>query len=116
MKTLQDLYNEILASDELKAEFAQSMETKASAVAFLEKHGCSATADELKAFLEEQFAAQAGEMSEEDLEAVAGGFVSGSRLGWLGELVLSFAAIGGCIIYSVVERTITESKNQCEWQ
>ena len=72
MKTLQDLYTEIMASDELKKAFAQA--AKDNKVAdFLKAQGCDATEDEFKAFLTEK-AKDDKALSEEDLENVAGGW------------------------------------------
>ena len=73
MKTLQDLYTEIMASDELKKAFAQA--AKDNKVAdFLKAQGCDATEDEFKAFLTEK-AKDDKALSEEDLENVAGGLI-----------------------------------------
>ena len=71
MKTLQDLYTEIVASEELKKAVAQA--AKDNKVAdFLKAQGCDATEDEFKAFLVEK-AKDDKALSEEDLENVAGG-------------------------------------------
>jgi len=71
MKTLNELYAEVTASDALKAEFL-ALKTPEEIVDFAKKHGCDATLDDIKAFFEEKQKA-AGELSEEDLEQVAGG-------------------------------------------
>ena len=68
MKTLQELYNEIIGSEELKAAFAEA--AKGGKVAeFLKAHGCEATTEELTAFLK----SQTGELSDEELDNAAGG-------------------------------------------
>ena len=69
MKTLQELYSEIIASDELKAAFAEAAKS-GKALDFLKDHGCEATEEELKAFLS---AKNSGEISDEELDNVAGG-------------------------------------------
>ena len=76
MKTLQDLYKEVMASEELKKAFAQAAkDNKVSD--FLKAQGCDATEDEFKAFLTEKAKTDKA-LSEEDLENVAGGlFVTG---------------------------------------
>ena len=51
MKTLQELYNEVIASDELKKEFLEAGKN-GKAEEFIKVHGCDATLDEIKAFLE----------------------------------------------------------------
>ena len=71
MKTLQDLYKEVMASDELKAAFAQAAKDKKVAD-FLKANGCDATEEEFKTFLAEKAGSDKA-LSEEDLENVAGG-------------------------------------------
>ena len=55
MKTLQELYKEVIASDELKQEFMEAAKDKENGQKnveeFLKKHECDATFDELKTFL-----------------------------------------------------------------
>ena len=43
MKTLEELYNEVMASDELKKEFCSLLPEEVEG--FAEKHGCKATLD-----------------------------------------------------------------------
>ena len=76
VKTLQELYEEIKASDELKKAFAEAV--KAGKVTeFLKAHDCDATVDELKEFVAEKAAQDSKlELSDEELEKVAGGFCS----------------------------------------
>ena len=71
MKTLQELYSEVMNSDALKTEFLALTEPE-QILAFAEKNGCTATMDEIRSFFEEKSAA-AGELSEEELAQVAGG-------------------------------------------
>ena len=72
MKTLQDLYTEVMASEELKKAFAQA--AKDNKVAdFLKAQGCDATEDEFKAFLVEK-AKDDKALSDDELENVAGGW------------------------------------------
>lgn len=68
MKTLEELYQEVLPSDELKNAFAEAMQ-KNSAEAFLKANGCEAAKEELKAFLLEK----QNELTEEELDSVSGG-------------------------------------------
>ena len=71
MKTLQDLYTEVMESNELKAAFVQA--TNDNKIAdFLKAHGCEATEDDLKAFFEEK-TKDDQPLSEDELENVAGG-------------------------------------------
>ena len=69
MKTLQELYDEVMASDELKAAFAEAAKG-GKAEEFLKARGCEATAEELTAFLKGQ---STKELSDEELDNVAGG-------------------------------------------
>ena len=71
MKTLQELYNEVIQSDELKKEFLETAKN-GKAEDFIKAHGCDATLDEIKAFLEEQTKSDK-ELSADELENVAGG-------------------------------------------
>ena len=61
MKTLQELYNEIIASDELKTAFAEAAKG-GKTMEFLKAQGCEATVEELAAFLKDQ---TTGEISDE---------------------------------------------------
>lgn len=68
MKTLEELYQEILANEELQKSFAEAME-KDSAENFLKANGCEAAKEELEAFLRGKH----GELTDEALDGVAGG-------------------------------------------
>ena len=103
MKALQALYDEIIASDELKKEFSESIATKEDVAAFLKRHECSATADELIEFIKEKLPASGRKMSEEELSAVAGGKVSPF------DVVTTIATVFGCIAISV------NSDSPCIW-
>ena len=51
MKTLQELYNEIVASDEQKKAFVEAM--KAGKLEdFLKAHGCEAAVEEVREYIE----------------------------------------------------------------
>ena len=63
------MYNEILASEELKAAFAEAAKSSKTEE-FLKEKGCEVTAEELTAFLKDQ---PWGELSDEELDNVAGG-------------------------------------------
>ncbi|MEE5993515.1 MAG: hypothetical protein V3G42_09775 [Oscillospiraceae bacterium] len=71
MKTLQELYHEVIKSDELKKEFLEAGKN-GKAEEFIKAHGCDATLDEIKDFLEAQAKADK-ELSADELENVAGG-------------------------------------------
>ena len=76
MKTLEELCKEVMASEELKKEFCALKPDEVEG--FAEKHGCKATLDEIKTFLTEK-AKSEGEVSEEDVEQIAGGKVVKGR-------------------------------------
>ena len=91
MKTLQELYTEIMGSDELKKAFVEA--AKGGKVAdFLKANGCEATAEEIKAFLQEK-ADQP--LSDEELDSAAGGGCSKTSQdeGYLSALTVGL----GCI-------------------
>ena len=71
MKTIQELYNEIMASQELKAQFIEAAKA-GKQEAFLKEHGCEATLEEVKAFLEAK-AREDAPLSMDELDNAAGG-------------------------------------------
>ena len=70
MKTIEEMYNEVLASEELKKEFLSLKPEEVEG--FAAKNGCKAGLDEIKAFFEDK-KNQAGALSDEELDQVAGG-------------------------------------------
>ncbi len=70
MKTIEELYNEINASEELK-KAVPKIEDKEALAVFLKEHGCEASVDEFEKFVESQ---SEGELEDDAAEAVAGGF------------------------------------------
>ncbi len=73
MKTAQELYDEIIASDELKKAFAEAM--KAGKLEdFLKAQDCDIAEEEIKEFIEAKAAEDAPiDLSEDELKHVAGG-------------------------------------------
>ena len=71
MKTLEELYTEVMGSEELKAAFVAAVKEKKIAE-FLKEQGCEATEAEVAEFLKSKQGAE-GEMADEELDAVAGG-------------------------------------------
>ena len=87
MKTLQQLYTEILRSDEMKKSFAGAAREGKTAE-FLKTQGCEATVEEVQAFLREK----SGEpLSDEELDNAAGGGCNGRIKA---EWVLSVNSLG----------------------
>ena len=73
MKTMQELYGEIVASDELKKALVEAM--KADKIEdFLKAHDCEATEEEVKEFIEAKAGEDAPiELSDDELKGIAGG-------------------------------------------
>ncbi len=73
MKTVQELYSEIIASDEQKKAFVEAV--KADKLGdFLKAHGCEATGEEVQEFIEARAAGDTPiELSEDELKQVAAG-------------------------------------------
>jgi hypothetical protein len=72
MKTLKELYGEVMASGELKKQYlAAANDGKINE--FLSSHGCDASESELNAFLSNPKELPQGEVSDDELDAVAGG-------------------------------------------
>ena len=70
MKTIEELYREVLESEELKKEFLTIKPEEVEG--FAAKHGCKAGLDEIKAFFEAK-KNQTGTLSDEELDQIAGG-------------------------------------------
>ena len=93
MKTVQDLYKEIVASDELKKAFLEAAKD-GKLMDFIKAWGCEATEEEIAAFLKEK----AGrELTDEELGNAAGGTCN---LGTGIEAGFSVVTVGvGCATY-----------------
>ena len=74
MKTLQEMYNEIIADEELKKAFLEAAEN-GKIVEFAQAQGCEASPEEITAFAEKAMGktSENGVLSDEELENVAGG-------------------------------------------
>ena len=71
MKTIQELYSEIMASEELKDQFIEAAKA-GKQEEFLKAHGCGATLQEVQAFLTAKQSEDAP-LSFDELENAAGG-------------------------------------------
>lgn len=93
MKTIQELYSEVLKNEELKKAFSKAVQDR-TVEDFLKSHGCEASKEDVAAFLKEQ-QAKTGELADNELEDVAGG-CNGY------EAVISACSLGvGCAILAV---------------
>lgn len=73
MKSLQDLYDEIMGNEELKQAFVEAAKTD-TYEDFLAAHNCDATLDELQEFLNAKAAEDDPiELSTDELKEVVGG-------------------------------------------
>ena len=73
MKTLQELYEEVKASDDLKRALAEAVKA-GNVTEFLKAHGCDATADELKEFVAGKAAQDRKlKLDDDELDVAAGG-------------------------------------------
>ena len=71
MKTIRELYSEVLKSEELKKAFSEAVQNK-TVEDFLKSQGCEASMEDVAAFLKEQ-QAKTGELADSELENVAAG-------------------------------------------
>ena len=95
MKTMQELYDEVMASQELKAQFVEAVMAGKQEV-FLKEHGCGATMEEVAAFLKTKVQGDTP-LSVNELKDSAGGPCNDATFE---ETLLSvFAIVGfGCAI------------------
>ncbi|MBQ7656869.1 MAG: hypothetical protein IJS41_10235 [Clostridia bacterium] len=101
MKTLQELYKEIIASEELKTAFVEAAKA-GKTVEFLKAQGCEATTEELAVFLK----SQTGKLSDEELDNVAGGKCSGQSV----DILVSIRGWGvACAIVATVSAIAGET-------
>ena len=70
MKTIEELYREVLASEALKKEFLALRPEEVEG--FAAKYGCEAKLNEIRAFFEAK-KNDAGELTDAELDQVAGG-------------------------------------------
>ena len=97
MKTLQELYNEVIKSEELKKEFLEAGKN-GKAEEFIKAHGCDVTMDEIKAFME-NLTKSDKELSVDELENAAGGTCNGKTCG---EFEFSIGTFGlGCAAIAI---------------
>lgn len=73
--SLEELYGEILKSEELKLAFAQAAQNNALP-AFTAAHGVNASMEEIQAFLENKAKGENEKLSVDELNDVAGGMCS----------------------------------------
>ena len=73
MKTMQELYDEVIASKELQAKFIEAEKAgKAEVSEFLKENGCNATLEDVTAFLRAK-GEEDTSLSLDELQQAAGG-------------------------------------------
>ena len=105
MKTIQELYNEIMGSQELKAQFIEAVKA-GKQEELLKEHGCDATLEEVKAFLEAK-AKEDAPLSLNELDNAAGGACNDeTRL----EQAISFMSVGlGCAVMAIMSASMKDT-------
>ena len=103
--TIEALYKEILASDELKAAFVEAVKAQKLGD-FLKAHGCEAAEAEVVDFIKSLRSAE-GELADDELNSVAGGCNGG-------EAAASFTVVT-CIVLATISATDPISDNKDDW-
>ena len=107
MKTIEELYYEVLASEELKAGFTAAAKEKRLAE-FMSAHGCEATEAEVVEFLKARQSAD-GACSDDELTSVSGGCNGG-------EAAMSIFYIGlACIGAALASATKDDVLPKDQW-
>ena len=105
MKTIQELYNEIMASEELKGQFIEAAKA-GKQEEFLKAHGCEATLEEVKAFLEAKQTEDAP-LSLDELDNAAGGACNKETHE---EGLISFISVGlGCAAMAIMSASMKDT-------
>lgn len=103
--TIEALYKEIIASDELKSAFVEA--AKAQKLGdFLKAQGCDATEAEVIDFIKSLQKAE-GELADDELSAVAGGCNST-------EAIYSMTVVI-CIAFAAISAEDPVSENKDDW-
>lgn len=96
MKTIQELYNEVMNNQELKAQAIEAA-SAGKQKEFLKEHGCDATLEEVAAFLKAKNEEDAP-LSLDELENSAGGACSKKNE----EITISVCTFGvGCAFQAI---------------
>ena len=103
MKSIQELYSEVMGSQELKSQFIDA--AKAGKLEeFLKAHGCEATLEEVKAFLEAK-AKEDAPLSMDELDNAAGGNCATTQ-----ETIFSVVSVGiVCAAYAIASAAREDS-------
>lgn len=112
MSKMKELYEKVAADDVLQEKFAQIIkdaekagkeETEVKLAAFAKEAGSDVTVEEMQAFFKELAETNQNELSDAELDMVAGGKA-------LGYIMFSLATFGiGCALSSIYGNKIKES-------
>ena len=103
--TIEALYKEILASDELKSAFVEAVKAQKLGD-FLKAQGCDATEAEVVDFIKSLRSAE-GELADDELSSVAGGCNST-------EAIYSMTVVI-CIMFAALSAEDPVSENKDDW-
>ncbi len=103
--TIEALYKKIIASDELKAAFAEAVKAQ-KLDEFLKSQGCEATGAEIMDFLKSLRKGE-GELADDELNSVAGGCNST-------EAIYSMT-VAFCIGFAIMSAVDPVSENKDDW-
>ena len=103
--TIEALYKKIIASDELKAAFAEAVKAQ-KLDEFLKAQGCEATEAEVVDFLKSLRKGE-GELADDELNSVAGGCTST-------EAIYSMT-VAFCIGFAAISAEDPVSENKDDW-
>ena len=106
MKTLETLYQEVLASDELKKGLAGAAKTPEGLTEWVKAQGCEATEAEVVDFIKSLRKGE-GELADDELSAVAGGCNST-------EAIYSMT-VAFCIGFAIMSAVDPVSENKDDW-
>ena len=98
MKNVEELYREVLASEALKKEFLALRPEEVEG--FAAKYGCEAKPDEIKAFFEAK-RNEPGELSDAELDQVAGGKGADFSEGVLSAITVGLFCIGEAFVSAI---------------
>lgn len=103
--TIEALYKKIIASDELKAAFAEAVKAQ-KLDEFLKSQGCDAAGAEIMDFLKSLQKGE-GELADDELNSVAGGCNSTEAIY---SLTVAF-----CIGFAIMSAVDPVSENKDDW-
>lgn len=103
--TIEALYKKIIASDELKAAFAEAVKAQ-KLDEFLKSQGCDAAGAEIMDFLKSLRKGE-GELADDELNSVAGGCTST-------EAIYSMT-VAFCIGFAIMSAVDPVSENKDDW-